>query len=516
MATLKGKSISSTYQNLLQTSSEVNNTTLKKVETGSGTPTSMRLATDKVEFTKVGIGTSDLNPDGLLHVMGVSAGSVSSDVSANQLTLENSTDSGLTILSGASSSGNIFFGDANSNKSGQIYYDHDGDYLGIATGGSERFRISNTGDLTISGNLSQSSERYILEEFFHKLPYRDINDTEQTSVDTTITSHTKNVRIVTQAINLGASDTHQITLTNYLIYPKSHVSAVLVDTSVDIDDNAMVNVMVHDVADGSCKIRIGTNAVDIDSMTFTIQVVVDPHIDSNDSWAITGVNSIDQYVTYPGTEPGIRILTTGSNNDQVILYPKISNLGTGSDGVNISAWRNVNFYSQYQTHFEASITTYSIIANSAILCGMRSGGTADDNALTIYTNDDDKAYFLYATSDSLGALTNNGNLHFVYSIGGVDYVTDLGIVVQASTVYRLKFAFDESRRISVFVNGVQYGLTSTPTTTTAGGVTQSNNKAKSLVMTSGSDIVPVIGVQSLASGVAALNINFVKVSRTIQ
>ena len=85
MSTLKGKSISSTYQNLLQTSSEVNNTTLKKVETGSGTPTSMRLATDKVEFTKVGIGTSDLNPDGLLHVMGVSAGSVSSDVSANQL-----------------------------------------------------------------------------------------------------------------------------------------------------------------------------------------------------------------------------------------------------------------------------------------------------------------------------------------------------------------------------------------------------------------------------------------------
>jgi len=516
MATLKGKSISSTYQNLLQTSSEVNNTTLKKVETGSGTPTSMRLATDKVEFTKVGIGTSDLNPDGLLHVMGVSAGSVSSDVSANQLTLENSTDSGLTILSGTSSSGNIFFGDANSNKSGQIYYDHDGDYLGIATGGSERFRISNNGDLTISGNLSQSSERYILEEFFHKLPYKDINDTEQTSINTAITSHTKNVRIVTQAINLGASDTHQITLTNDLIYPKSHVSAVLVDTSVDIADNAMVNVMVHDVEDGSCKIRIGTNAVDIDSMTFTIQVVVDPHIDSNDSWATTGVNSNDLLTLYPGTEPGIRITTGGSNNDQAILYPKISNLGTGSDTNNISAWRNVSFYSQYQTHFEASITTFSSIADSAILCGMRDSSTADNDALSIYENEDDKAYFLYATSDSLGTLTNNGNLHFIYSISGVDYVTDLGIVVQASTVYRLKFTFDESRRISVFVNGVQYGLTSTPTTTTAGGVTQSNNKAKSLVMTSNAGIVPVIGIQTLATSNAFLNINFVKVSRTIQ
>lgn len=516
MATLKGKSISSTYQNLLQTSSEVNNTTLKKVETGSGTPTSMRLATDKVEFTKVGIGTSDLNPDGLLHVMGVSAGSVSSDVSANQLTLENSTDSGLTILSGASSSGNIFFGDANSNKSGQIYYDHDGDYLGIATGGSERFRISNTGDLTISGNLSQSSERYILEEFFHKLPYKDINDTEQTGINAAITSHTKNVRIVTQAIDLGASDTHEITLTNNLIYNKSHVLAVLVDTSATIATNAMVNVMVHDVADESCKIRIGTNAVDIDSMTFTIQVVVDPHIDSNDSWAITGVNSRDDYTLYPGAEPGIRLLTGGTNNDQVILYPKTTNLGTGSSTQNISAWRNVNFWSQYQTHFEASITTYTSVANLAILCGMRNNSFANNNALDSYEDDDNKAYFFYATSDSLGPLTNNGNLHFVYSIGGVDYVTDLGIVVQASTVYRLKFAFDESRRISVFVNGVQYGLTSTPTTTTSGGVTQSNNKTKSLVMTSGSNIVPVIGVQSLTALFAALNVNFVKVSRTIQ
>jgi hypothetical protein len=516
MATLKGKSISSTYQNLLQTSSEVNNTTLKKVETGSGTPTSMRLATDKVEFTKVGIGTSDLNPDGLLHVMGVSAGSVSSDVSANQLTLENSTDSGLTILSGASSSGNIFFGDANSNKSGQIYYDHDGDYLGIATGGSERFRISNTGDLTISGNLSQSSERYILEEFFHKIPHKDIKDTEESNINTTITSHTKNVRIVTQAIDLGASDTHQITLTNHLIYPNSHVLAVLVDTSATIADNAMVNVMVHDVVNGSCKIRIGTNAVDIGNMTFTIQVVVDPHIDSNDSWATTGVNSDDLSTLYPGTDPGIRITTGGSNNDQAILYPKISNLGNGSPTNNISAWRNVNFHSQHQTHFEASITTYTVVTNSAILCGMRTNSTADNDALISYENNDDQAYFLYATSDLLGPLTNNGNLHFIYSIGGVDYVTDLGIVVQPSTVYRLKFAFDESRRISVFVNGVQYGLTSTPTTTTAGGVTQSNNKAKSLVMTSGSGIVPVIGVQALTALNAFLNINFIKVSRTIQ
>ena len=90
-----------------------------------------------------------------------------------------------------------------------------------------------------------------------------------------------------------------------------------------------------------------------------------------------------------------------------------------------------------------------------------------------YATDNDQAYFLYATDDDLGALTTNGNLHFVYSIGGTDYITDLGVTVTADTVYRLKLAFDENRKISVFVNDIQYGLTSTPTTTTAGGVTES-------------------------------------------
>ena len=42
---------------------------------------------------------------------------------------------------------------------------------------------------------------------------------------------------------------------------------------------------------------------------------------------------------------------------------------------------------------------------------------------------------------------------------------------------------DENRKISVFVNNVQYGLTSTPTTTTAGGVTESVSTAKSLALT---------------------------------
>ena len=82
-------------------------------------------------------------------------------------------------------------------------------------------------------------------------------------------------------------------------------------------------------------------------------------------------------------------------------------------------------------------------------------------------------------------------------------------------MYRLKIAFDSTRRISVFVNNTQYGLTSTPTTTTAGGVTQTNSRAKSLIMSSSAEFIPLMAVQTLDSTSATCNFSFIKASRTI-
>ena len=129
-----------------------------------------------------------------------------------------------------------------------------------------------------------------------------------------------------------------------------------------------------------------------------------------------------------------------------------------------------------------------------------------------YATDVDQAYFLYATDDDLGALTTNGNLHFVYSIGGVDYITDLGVAITADTVYRLKIAFDSTRRISVFVNSTQYGLT---LSSAPGGVTQTNSRAKSLIMSSSAELIPLMAVQTLSGTNAVCNFSFIKASRTI-
>ena len=91
----------------------------------------------------------------------------------------------------------------------------------------------------------------------------------------------------------------------------------------------------------------------------------------------------------------------------------------------------------------------------------------------------------------------------------------MGITVTADTVYRLRIAFDENRKISVFVNSIQYGLTSTPTTTTAGGVTESVSTAKSLAMTSGANLTPVVGLQTLEAATKYFRVAFIKISRTL-
>jgi hypothetical protein len=517
MSSLEGQSISRTYQRLLQTDSEITDGSLKQVSTGKGTSTSMKLSTDKVEFSKVGIGTSGTTPDGLLHVLSVSAGSVTASSFANQLTLENSGDSGLSILSGVSSFGNIYFGDANDNDAGRVSYNHSNDSMSFYTSGSESMIIDNLGNLTIGGTLNQSLDRYTLTETFLDLPYKDVVATEvsqSTDATTAVTSNTRTTRITTQSVDLAASDSVEFIFNNTMIQDNSHVLAYVINSSGTIADNAMINVMVHDVDDTSCKIRIATNAVDVAAQTYEIEVMVDPHLKSNSHWELVGTNSSELFSTYGGSVPGLQLQTLSGDNDQMIIIPKSGNSGIYAGGphaasANVSAWGDNQFRSQFETDLSVAISTPSNISDVAIFAGMKLTATG------AYATDVDQAYFLYSSNDDLGALTTNGNLHFIYSVAGTDYITDLGITVATSTVYRLRLVFDESRKLSVFVNGVQYGLTHTPTSTTAGGVTESNATQKSLANTSGAAIIPVIGVQTLTTATKQLYVHFAQISRSL-
>ena len=156
--------------------------------------------------------------------------------------------------------------------------------------------------------------------------------------------------------------------------------------------------------------------------------------------------------------------------------------------------------------FSCAISTGNTITNAGIWAGLKLTEVPD------YAADADQAYFLYATDDDLGALTSNGNLHFVYSVGGTDYVTDLGITVNINTVLKLRISIDENRKISVFVNNIQYGLV---TSATAGGATQSVSTTKSLAMTDDVDLLPFIGVRSLSAASRGMQVGFVKISRDL-
>ena len=76
----------------------------------------------------------------------------------------------------------------------------------------------------------------------------------------------------------------------------------------------------------------------------------------------------------------------------------------------------------------------------------------------------DAAYFYYdsdnaAATDMLRYQGTTTTWHFVYNVNGVDYVTNLGVVVAEGTTYKLKIDIDTNRYPSAYINGVQYGLT---------------------------------------------------------
>jgi len=90
---------------------------------------------------KVGVGTNTLQAT--MHVYsGDSGASVHSN--ANELFVENSTDAGITIGSGNTSSGSLRFADDGGTGRGIVFYDHSNDNLVLYTGGSERVRINST------------------------------------------------------------------------------------------------------------------------------------------------------------------------------------------------------------------------------------------------------------------------------------------------------------------------------------------------------------------------------------
>lgn len=116
----------------------------------------------------IAIGSGAPAPDSLLHVWKATAGSVAA-ISNTVLTVENSTDAFLSILSPATSFAGIEFGSPTANNRGALLYDHNTDAMLIRTAGTtDRVKVitgvqvgAPTGGDKGSGTVNAASTYYL-------------------------------------------------------------------------------------------------------------------------------------------------------------------------------------------------------------------------------------------------------------------------------------------------------------------------------------------------------------------
>jgi|13_taG_2_1085334.scaffolds.fasta_scaffold00581_6 hypothetical protein len=120
-----------------------------------GTPT---VAVDSY-FASSGLSNKDLGVG--LHIKTGDSGASSVLTSADELVIEGSANSGMTILSGASNTGMIRFGDSGNSNIGGITYSHTDNKMNFITSGTGRMTINSDGDVLLGANSQQISSEVL-------------------------------------------------------------------------------------------------------------------------------------------------------------------------------------------------------------------------------------------------------------------------------------------------------------------------------------------------------------------
>ena len=133
--------------------------------------------------------------------------------------------------------------------------------------------------------------------------------------------------------------------------------------------------------------------------------------------------------------------------------------------------------------------------------------------------DANQSYFYFATDETVGqVLSTYTPLYFIYSIAGGDYLTNLGITVAASTNYHLKIVMNSDRKLTIYVNGVQYNITGTSGSTGGTAVTAvepGKQVTLSGAMTNDIDLIPYVGIEAGDGAAAAIDVSYCTISRLL-
>ena len=219
-----------------------------------------------------------------------------------------------------------------------------------------------------------------------------------------------------------------------------------------------------------------------------------------------GTNMTSALVTFGATTGGILATTAGADQDQAIICPHLDDDGTADTGA-ITAWSGCQWGTENETHWETSIMLPAI-DNQKVWAGLKL--TNDQLVAT----DANQAFFKFQTdATNSEAFTDFTKLHFVHSIGGTDYISQLPITVAANTPYHLKIKIDSDRKASIFVNGIQYNVTTTSGST--GGTAVTAGTTPTAALTDDVDFIPYNGIEAGAAAAEALNTHFIAMSRLV-
>ena len=219
----------------------------------------------------------------------------------------------------------------------------------------------------------------------------------------------------------------------------------------------------------------------------------------NRNWEALGTNMTTALATFASTSAGVLATTAGADADQAILTPHLDTAAT--------AWAGTKWGTENSVHFETSIMLPAL-DNQKVWAGLKL--TNDQLVAT----DDDQMYFKFQTdATNSEAFTDFTTWHFVHSIGGTDFISQIPVTVAANTPYHLKITIDSDRKASIFVNGEQYNVTTTSGST--GGTAVTKGTTPSGALTDDVDFIPYVGIEAGAAAAEAVNVHYVCCSRNV-
>ena len=338
-------------------------------------------------------------------------------------------------------------------------------------------------DRTIGDGL-KDSRRYYLEEYFNKLPalnaYLQGSETKDWGNIADGNEETEDITVTGAALGDYAVATMSIDVTDLTI-------------TASVTASNVATVVLGNFTGGDINLGSGTLYVKVFKAGSTA-------VGKNVNFEVLGTNMTTALATRNATVAAVTLTTAGADEDQAILAPHLDSGQT--------AWTGVKWGTENQVTWEALVRTSSAIDNQKIWAGLK---LTNDQ---VVATDANQAFFKFQTdSTNSESFTDFEKLHFVHSIANTDYISRLPITVAASTNYHLKVSFDSDRKLSIFVNGVQYNITATSGSTGGTAVTQGNTK--SAAITNDVDLIPYVGIEAGDGAAAAIDVSYAAVSRLL-